>query len=278
MKQIVSVDWLAENIGNENIQIIDCRFELGKPDHGLNCYIEEHIPGALYFDLERDMSGKKEEHGGRHPLPNIDEFAEKLSAAGIDHQVTVVAYDDQGGAMASRLWWLLTYLGHQKVYIVDGGFSHWKKQGNAVTNEMPSITRKSFVPTVQEHLVVTMEDVRQKLNDPNTVLIDARETKRYVGEEEHIDPIAGHIPGALNFFWKEGLNDSGLWKNEGEQKERFHLLGNDDKVKIVYCGSGVTACPVILSLYQAGYNQVKLYAGSWSDWCSYKENPVAKEQ
>ncbi|HDR4438026.1 sulfurtransferase [Bacillus thuringiensis serovar brasilensis] len=275
---IVTVEWLREHIEDENVRIIDCRFDLANPNWGREKYEEEHIPYALYFDLNVDLSSPVTEHGGRHPLPNVEEFADKLSQAGIDEHMTVIAYDSKAGANASRLWWLLNYIGHEKVYILDGGFPAWKENGLPITPEIPVVIRKTFKANIQDHMLVTMETVRENIDAGKDVtLIDSREPKRYAGVEELVDPKAGHIPTAVNYFWKDGMLQSGQFKNEAQQQERFQNLSKD-KETIVYCGSGVTACPNIVALKLAGFQNVKLYAGSWSDWISYPENQIAKEE
>jgi len=277
--QLVSMEWLAEHLGEENVRVVDCRFVLGNPQAGFAAYVEGHLPGAFYLDLEQDLSGKKSTHGGRHPLPDLAELAEKLGAAGIDRSVKVVCYDDQGGAMASRCWWLLKYMGHDDVALLEGGYSLWLEQGRPVTTEVPSAEPRVFPVEVRLEMIVSMSEVKSRLHSEDTVLIDAREEPRYLGIHEPIDKVAGHIPGAHNAFWKEGLTEQGTIKRADEQKARFeHLPGlaaDKDKEVIVYCGSGVTACPNVLALTEAGYRNVKLYLGSWSDWSSYEDNPVA---
>ncbi|HDR7792641.1 TPA: sulfurtransferase [Bacillus luti] len=275
---IVTVEWLREHMEDENVRIIDCRFDLANPNWGKEKYEEEHIPHALYFNLNVDLSNPVTEHGGRHPLPNIEEFTDKLSKAGIDEQTTVIAYDSQAGAMASRLWWLLSYVGHEKVYILDGGLPAWKESGLRTTDEIPVISKKVFKASVQDNMVVTMEMVRENIHaGADITLIDSREPKRYAGAEELVDSKAGHIPTAVNYFWKDGILESGQFKNEAGQRERFKNLSKD-KETVVYCGSGVTACPNIVALKLAGFQNVKLYTGSWSDWISYPENQIEKEE
>ncbi|WP_248929172.1 sulfurtransferase [Paenibacillus hamazuiensis] len=274
MKHIVSQEWLFERGTDDHTVIVDCRFVLGNPDAGRRSYEEDHIPGAVYFDLEEDLSSPIKEHGGRHPLPDWDAFAKRLGEAGIGNESTVIAYDDQGGAMASRFWWMLKYLGHDRAYVLDGGYTKWKEAGYPVTEEPAAAHEASFIPHPQPHMLVGMEEVKQRIGRPETVLIDSRESKRYEGLEEPIDKVAGHIPGARNHFWKDSLNGQGGWKTAEEQRERFAGLPRDQEI-IVYCGSGVTACPNVLALTEAGFTNVKLYAGSWSDWISYEENPIA---
>ncbi len=275
MNSIITKKWLLARLYDPNLVILDCRFHLNDPKAGVKSYEEAHIPGALFFDLERELSGPKFKHGGRHPLPPIEQFVSKLGLAGIDDSVHVIAYDDQGGAMASRLWWLLQYVGHSKVSIMEEGFTSWKEAGFPITNAKPQVTiPRQFTPAIQNQMLVTMDEVKQVMKDPNVILIDSREKIRYLGEHEPIDPVAGHIPGALNLDWKLNLDSTGKWLNNEQLRNRFVKL-DTNKDLIVYCGSGVTACPNILALRQAGFVRIKLYAGSWSDWISYPDNPVA---
>ncbi|SDD16450.1 thiosulfate/3-mercaptopyruvate sulfurtransferase [Paenibacillus sp. UNCCL117] len=274
MSHVVSQEWLFEHGTDDHIVIVDCRFALGNPTSGRKDYEADHIPGAFYLDLEEDLSAPKAAHGGRHPLPDVEKLAAKLGAIGVDAGAFVVAYDDQGGAMASRLWWLLAYMGHERAAILDGGYTRWKEAGYPVTDEPPVERAAEFRPRLRPELVLSMDDVKQRLGRPGTVLIDSREPRRYAGLEEAIDPVAGHIPGAKNRFWKDGLTEGGLWRPAAEQADRFADLKEAEEI-VVYCGSGVTACPNVLALQQAGFGNVKLYAGSWSDWVSYSENPVA---
>lgn len=275
MEAIVSMKWLLARLYEPDIVIVDCRFALGDPEAGQRAYREERIPGAYYMDLERDLSAPKGEHGGRHPLPDAASLAGVFGRAGIDGSVRVVAYDDQGGAMASRLWWLLQYLGHERVYVLDQGYSAWKAAGFPVVSAEPDVkVPRRFEPHIRPELLADMEEVRGKLGREDVVLIDSREAPRYLGRQEPIDPVAGHIPGAVNRFWKDALTPEGGWRPAERQQERFADIPEDREI-IVYCGSGVTACPNVLALREAGYRNVKLYAGSWSDWISYEGNPIA---
>lgn len=259
-----------------DVVIVDCRFQLGQPDAGRTAYEEGHIPGAIYLDLEKDLSGELGEHGGRHPLPDAATLAARFGRAGIGNDSRVVAYDDQGGAMASRLWWLLRYLGHTNVSVLDGGYSAWQKAGCPVSAEHKVIIPSTFHATVQHNMLVEVDEVRESLGSEGIVLIDSREAPRYRGEVEPIDRVAGHIPGARNLFWADVRRADGTWKDADEQRQRFADAGlsQDDEI-VVYCGSGVTATPNVLALQEAGFSSVKLYAGSWSDWISYGENPIA---
>lgn len=275
--RIVNMDWIRDHLHKPNVVIADCRFILGQPEAGQQAYEREHIPTTSYFDLEKDLSAPIVQHGGRHPLPVISKFVQVLEAAGIDNSTHVIAYDDQDGSMAARLWWLLTYLGHQNVSVMDGNYSDWKKAGYPITNEHYQPKPATFVPNVQSQMVVSMEEVKQKLTQTDTVIIDSREEKRYLGEFEPLDPVAGHIPNAIHSFWKEVKDEKGKYKSPDQLRNHFDSLPPTDEI-IVYCGSGVTATPNVLALQEAGASNVKLYIGSWSDWISYPENPVAKEK
>ncbi|MEG5042589.1 MULTISPECIES: sulfurtransferase [unclassified Microcoleus] len=267
---IVSPEWLATNTDNPQVVIIDCRFSLADPELGQKQYQESHIPGAFYLDLNRDLASSVGKHGGRHPLPNIEELAEKLSAIGINSPETlVVAYDDSRLAFAARLWWLLRYMGHSKVALLDGGFSGWKAAGYPVTNIWPEPREGKFVTHLQQDLAVDIEAVKERKDLPGKVLVDSRESERYEGLREPIDPIAGHIPGAVNYPWQGVTDETGKVRSASEQKQRWTELEKAEEI-IVYCGSGVTACVNLLSLEIAGIPDAKLYVGSWSDWCSYQ--------
>lgn len=272
MKNVVEMEWLSGHLEDPNVRIVDCRFQLGAPHEGFNAYLEDHIPGAFYFDLEKDLSSKVKEHGGRHPLPDIEELASKLSAAGIDQHVTVVAYDDQGGPFASRMWWLLKYLGHSKTFVLNGTYSQWKEKDHDVTDKIPQISTHNFKINIQPSLLIERNELMEKVNSTNEdyILLDSREEKRYLGIEEPVDKVAGHIPNARHFFWKDALTLNQKWKTVEEQSSRLKGLDKEKEI-IVYCGSGVTACPNVLTLKEADFPNVRLYVGSWSDWITYED-------
>ncbi|WP_340399024.1 sulfurtransferase [Paenibacillus sp. FSL H8-0079] len=274
MKNIVSMRWLLARMYEPDVVIADCRFLLGQPEAGRQAYEAGHIPGAVYLDLEKDLSSPLSTHGGRHPLPDPAVLASRLSKAGIGSNSRIVAYDDQGGMNASRLWWLLRYIGHEQVYIMDEGFSAWKNAKFPVTTDVPVQIPSSFEVNVQPAMLASVEDVQQASASGSAVLIDSRDARRYAGLEEPIDAKAGHIPGALNYFWKDVLDWDGRWTGTEVLEERFSKLDKDCAI-IVYCGSGVSACPNVIALEEAGFSNVKLYSGSWSDWISYEENQVA---
>jgi thiosulfate/3-mercaptopyruvate sulfurtransferase len=257
------------NLDRPDLMVIDCRFQLNDPDLGYQQYLANHIENAVYLDLDRDLSAPIAPHGGRHPLPNPQTIAAKLSSLGvISGQTHVIAYDASRFAFASRLWWLLRYLGHERVSILDGGWQNWLNAGYPVSNQIPVPKTGSFLPQVQQDWVVTIEEVKRQKEQGGVVLIDARESDRYRGEREPIDPIAGHIEGALNYPWLEVTDSQGFSQPQDLQTQRWQERQGDREI-ILYCGSGVTACVNIFSLTLAGYENVKLYSGGWSDWCSY---------
>lgn len=276
MQYYADSNWLKEHLEDSNIRVIDCRFQLGNPDAGRVQYEHGHITGAVYFDLEKDLSGAVGKHGGRHPLPDFSQLKARLEELGINNDMTLVAYDSKEGAFASRFWWLLKYLGHDHVYILNGGFEAWTKAGNPVNNQIPQYSRSEFIISENKEMLASYEEVKDiALNgNKSAILIDSRENKRFLGIEEPIDRIAGHIPTAINKPWMEGL-ENGYLKSKQQQAERFADLDKEQPV-IVYCGSGVTATPNFIALKEAGFKNVRLYAGSYSDWVSYHYNPVGK--
>lgn len=267
---VVSNKWLYENLNDPDIAIFDCRFSLADPQSGKQQYQTSHIPGSYYLDLNQDLSSSVLLHGGRHPLPNIEEFADKLSAMGINSgQTFVIAYDDSRLAFASRLWWLLRYLGHTKVAVLDGGFNGWIASKYPVTDIIPAQRNGKFIPQPQTQMIVDRETVKNRKDSSQTALIDSRENDRYQGIREPIDKIAGHIQSAINYPWKEVTDSHGYLLPQQQQINRWQQLENKQEI-MVYCGSGVTACVNLLSLELAGINKAKLYPGSWSDWISYQ--------
>jgi thiosulfate/3-mercaptopyruvate sulfurtransferase len=279
MTHLISVNRLKNRLENKqhNTTIIDVRFQLNDPDAGRKAYLKSHLPGAVYLDLNKDLSSKKAKHGGNHPLPDGEMFAKKIGHLGIDHDSTVVIYDESNDMFAARLWWLLNYMGLEKVYILDGGYDQWIKAGNEVTDEVPRLEVKAFTPVYREDQIADMEEVKEKVANQTAILIDSRAKDRYLGKTEPMYAKAGHIPGAKNYFWQDVLNKDGLWKKEDALASHFASLPKDQEI-IVSCGSGVSACPNVLALKTAGYENVKLYPGSYSDWISYEENKVEKRE
>ena len=269
----VNCQWLAENLNHPQVVIVDCRFQLASPTWGYDQYCLAHIPGAYYLDLDRDLSSPIKLHGGRHPLPNLDQFATKLASFGIVQSETlVVAYDDSRFAFASRLWWLLRYLGHDRIVLLDGGWNAWQGGAYPTTQDIPLPRQGSFIPQSQADWIVDLETVKSRKDLSGVVLVDSRDSDRYEGKREPIDPIAGHIPGAVNSPWKQVSEPEGYLHSPKEQAKLWSSYRQAEEI-IVYCGSGVTACVNLLSLQMAGVDNAKLYPGGWSDWCSDVNHP-----
>lgn len=278
MSYFVTNEWLLQRQQAQGkLVIVDTRYDLMDADTGELAYMAGHIPGAYYASLSHDLSGSKRPDGvgGRHPLPEPEKVASFFASLGITPQTTVVAYDDQGGAMASRLRWLLLWIGFEgEVYVLEGGYSGWVAAGLPTSVERPPLLDEGFLPVkLQDNMLVTQDDVKQAIQRGDSVIIDSRDGARYRGEVEPIDRAAGHIPTAINHFWQEGKAADGIWKSAEQQAERFAGIDKDASI-IVYCGSGVTATPNVFALQEAGYRNVRLYAGSWSEWSASPDNPV----
>ena len=276
---LISTEELAEQLDGPNLVVVDCRFSLAETEAGRKAYKEGHIPGAFYAHLDDDLSGPVEPgKTGRHPLPDLDALVDTFSQWGIGPGTQVVAYDDLSGAIAARLWWMLEWLGHESVAVLDGGWPKWKKEGRPVSTEPPKPDPKKFSPQIREELLVDAEFVDRIRQEPGFRLVDSRTPERYRGEEEPIDPVAGRIAGAINAPHTENVDLEGDWLSSEELSDRFKkLLGEVEPGKAVfYCGSGVTACRNILAVKHSGMGDVKLYAGSWSDWITNEERAVEK--
>lgn len=258
----------ASELGMETeVVIVDCRFDLAAPGEGRAQYLAGHIPGAVHLDLERDLSGPVQAHGGRHPLPDPGEFADRLAACGIGPEVAVVAYDDSRLAFAARLWWMMRSLGYRSPRLLNGGYRAWLAGGGA-TEQGDSIAMPVTAPAeVRFRGVCDLKGLR-KVQAAGAILVDSREERRYQGLEEPIDPVAGHIPGAVNHPWQGVTRDDGRVRSEAELRAHWGDTLDADAL-VVYCGSGVTACVNLFSLSLLGREDATLYAGSWSDWCSY---------
>jgi len=263
----VTPNWLSAHLDHPQVVVIDCRFSLASPTAGAEHYMASHIPGAHYLDLNQDLSSPVQRHGGRHPLPNPEAFTAKLSTLGIDSNRLVVVYDDQRLAFAARLWWLLRYYGHDQVVVLDGGLSRWQAEDYAVTAEISQPTPRQFLSQIRTDWIIEIEAIKAATPASPLLLVDSREAERYRGEQEPIDPVAGHIPGAINYPWQGVTNAEGRLYSPEHQRQRWAELPSGQPV--VYCGSGVTACVNLLSLAIAGREPAQLYPGSWSDWCSY---------
>ena len=266
---IISVEDLFSHLNDAHWVVVDCRFSLADTGRGRTAYLASHIPGAVYAHLDYDLSGRIiPGKTGRHPLPSVEQWVDTLSGWGISKKSQVVAYDDLGGGIAARLWWMLRWVGHENVAVLDGGWSAWEALNYPVHQGQEHNPRSSFELVDPPLATVSADDVEQIRTDPDFRLLDARAAERYRGEFEPIDPVAGHIPGALSAPFKENLDSRGYFLSPEQLRQRFNAtLGTTPAGQVVnYCGSGVTACHNVLALYHAGLGMTRLYPGSWSEW------------
>lgn len=273
---LVSVDVLAARLDDPEWIVFDCRHDLADPDKGERVYRESHVPRARFAHLDRDLSGAKTGGNGRHPLPDPAAFAAWLGSQGVDATKQVVAYDDAGGAFAARLWWMLRWMGHRSVAVLNGGWSAWLAASQPQTEALPVIAPAHFKGEPDASMIVEAAALEMQLASPDLRLIDARSPDRFRGENETIDPVAGHIPGARNRFFKDNLDAEGRFKPAGELREAFDFVaaGRPASEIVSQCGSGVTACHNLLALEIAGLTGARLYPGSWSEWCSDPRRPI----
>lgn len=267
---------LTQHLHDPDWVIFDCRFDLADPDFGFDAYSRGHLPGAFYLDLDDDLSGARTGSNGRHPLPDPAQLAARLAACGVGNQTQVVAYDDAGGMFAARLWWLLRWIGHHRVAVLDGGIQAWGRAAQALTTEQPEVHANTYLLSLQP-LRVDADHVLAHLGKPDMLLIDARSPDRFRGENETLDPVGGHIPGAINRFFRDNLGSDGCFKQASVLREEYGTLlkGHDAHRVVMQCGSGVTACHNLLAMEAAGLPGAHLYAGSWSEWCANPKRPVA---
>lgn len=266
---IISVEDLHRHLPDSDWQVVDCRFQLDDTEAGRRAYQAGHIPGALYAHLDDDLSGPIiPQQTGRHPLPSVAEAAALFSRLGIDEQVQVVVYDDKGGAIAARLWWMLRWLGHEAAAVLDGGLSAWTTQGLPLENAVPEVQPRTFVARERSDWVLDADEVDAIRQKDDWALIDSRTPERYRGEHEPIDPVAGHIPGAQNAPHPETVGPQGTYRTANELRAHFQKIAGERPAErtAFYCGSGVTACRNILAYKAAGLGDARLYAGSWSEW------------
>jgi thiosulfate/3-mercaptopyruvate sulfurtransferase len=277
---LIDVETLAALAGPA--VLLDCRFDLNDPGAGRRAYAAGHIPGARYADLNQDLSSPVTPTSGRHPLPEPQALAGFFAACGIGDQTQVIAYDEANGSYAARAWWLLNWLGHADVAVLDGGFKAWAAAGAPLEAGDPPPARGDARPTFTVHLrpqtVLTAADVQRALHDTQRLLVDARAAERFAGTVEPLDRVAGHVPGAVNHPFTANLREDGRFLPAGELRRRWlmRLSGTEPADAILMCGSGVTACHNILAMTSAGLPGGKLFAGSWSEWIRDPERPVAR--
>ena len=273
---LVSVTELVAHLDDPHWLVFDCRHDLADTETGRRAYSQSHIPGARFVHLDDDLSQPKTGTNGRHPLPEPGKFCARLAALGMRADTQVVAYDSSGGFYAARLWWMLRWLGHDRAAVLDGGWDAWLKAAAPVSAQLPIVNAGMFKGAARD-IAVDAQFILDRLGQPHNVVIDARSADRFRGENESLDPVGGHIPGALNRFFKNNLAADGRFKPADELREEFaDLLGAVEPAQVVHqCGSGVTACHNLLAMEIAGLNGSKLYPGSWSEWCSNPQRPVA---
>ena len=272
IQPLISVTALAEQLADDDLRIVDTRWYLADPTEGRSEYGRHHIPGAIFLDLDHDLCGP--EGPGRHPLPDPNVFSQLLGARGIGNQHRVVVYDDSAGSVAARLWWMLRHLGHDRVQVLDGGYSAWWKADLPTSAGTPSWDPEVFVGKERRDDMITRSQLADRLG--SVLLLDARAPERYEGREDPVDPVAGHIPTAISAPYAENTALDGRLLTPNELRARFTALGlGGDRSVVTYCGSGVTACSNVLAAVVAGLPQPLLYPGSWSDWCTTPGMPVA---
>ena len=274
---IIATDILAARLGSDWV-IVDCRFDLHNEQWGREQYLASHIPGAVYASLNHDMAGPKTGSNGRHPLPSIDALSATLGRLGIAGHTQVVAYDQDSGMYASRLWWLLRYAGHDAVAVLDGGWAKWIHEGRPTRSGEETHTPVTFVASPRPEMRVEVDEVTAHLGNPETLLVDARAPERYEGHTEPIDRVPGHIPGAVNRYYRLNAGDDFTLLPPQQLRDEFlKVLGSHEPSQaVMYCGSGVTACHNLLAMTHAGLPGARLYAGSWSEWSADPARPVEK--
>ena len=255
--------------------LLDCSFDLADPADGERAYAEGHLPGARYAHLDRDLSAPKTGRNGRHPLRDRAAYAAWIGSVGITPTTPVVAYDRQGSMFAVRAWWVLRWLGHDEVAVLDGGLPAWQATGGALSTETPAVPPAAPYPDLPPAMPrIDAAQLQQRLRE--VLILDARAPERYRGDVEPLDAVAGHIPGAVNRFFKDNLQPDGRFKPADELKREFDALLTDERQVVHSCGSGVTACHNLLAMEVAGFGRSRLYAGSWSEWCSDPSRPMVQ--
>ncbi|MBI3715142.1 MAG: sulfurtransferase [Betaproteobacteria bacterium] len=275
---LISTEQLATHLNDPAWVVFDCRHDLMDLAKGERVYREGHIPGAHFAHLDTDLSGEKTGSNGRHPLPAPAAFVAFLARNGVGSATHIVAYDDAGGPYAARLWWLARWVGLRDVVLLDGGINKWLAEGRALSRDVPVSIPAPLRGQADPLMVMAAPELLARLNDSETTLIDARAPERYRGDVEPIDPVAGHIPGAMNHFFKDNLGADGTFLPQPALRERFHaLMKSGSPQQVVHqCGSGVTACANLFAMELAGLAGSKLYAGSWSEWIADPARPVRK--
>ena len=277
---LIETETLASHLNDPTYAIVDCRFSLDDTAWGERQWAERHIPGAVYAHLDRDLSGETTGINGRHPLPDVATMTETFGRFGISAGVQVVAYDQDSNAYASRFWWLLRWLGHDHVAVLNGGFEKWIDEKRVTAAGLQARAAREFVGVPRARAVVEVDEVAALVGPAGWRLVDARAPERFRGEVETIDRVAGHIPGATNYFFKRNLDEGGRFRTPEELRAQLReALGGVGSDRVVcYCGSGVTACHNLLALEHAGLRGARLFPGSWSEWSADPARPVEIEK
>jgi thiosulfate/3-mercaptopyruvate sulfurtransferase len=275
-KILVSAQELATHLGDPGWVVFDTRHDLGDPAKGSRAYAAGHIPGAYFLHMDDDLAGPRSGSNGRHPLPDPQAFAARINARGVTPDTHVVVYDDMGGNFAVRLWWMLRWLGHDRVALLDGGFPAWQQAGLPITADVPAPRQGRFAPKPHLGWTVDAPFLERFHADASIRLVDARAAERFAGLQEPLDPVAGHIPGALNRFWQANLTPEGRFKAPEALRGEYDALlaGAAPSQSVHMCGSGVTACHNIFAMELAGLSGARLYPGSWSEWCADRSRPM----
>ena len=273
----ISASELHQNLDDPNLVIVDCRFSLDDTELGRSLYYESHIPGAYYAHVDAELSSEIiPGTSGRHPLPDPADFARLCDSWGVTPESQIVAYDDAGGKIAGRLWWLMRWFGHNQVAVLDQGIQDWKAAGFETTAEVPAKKEGNFIPDMQSELAFKPEDIIDNFDTKRFLLVDSRTTERYAGINEPIDPIAGHIPDAVNRPFPENLTEDLRILPPEQLRKRFEDLLSDrtpDEI-VFYCGSGITGAHNVLAFLHAGLGEARLYPGSWSEWIADPQRPI----
>jgi thiosulfate/3-mercaptopyruvate sulfurtransferase len=277
-RQLIEVAELKLSVGSKQCRVIDCRFDLMRPEKGRTEYLAGHIPGAVYADLDRDLAAPVTADSGRHPLPDPADFKTTLEGWGIDADTQVIAYDYASGALAARLWWMLRWIGHPQVAVLNGGLQAWCANDGELETAAPDYPATEFSASPDHGRVTTTDEISSTISEGRDLhLVDARDRPRYAGQAEPIDTVAGHVPGAMNLPFSESINADGSWKSPDELRQLWvGLLGSASPPPFsVMCGSGVTACHLVLAADIAGLDEPRVYIGSWSEWIRDASRPVA---
>lgn len=274
MEPLIGASELLARLGDPHLRVLDARFELLDPPAGERLYRSGHVPGATFLDLDRHLAAPPGPHGGRHPLPDMDEFARTMAEQGVGDGHEVVVYDQGGTFFAARAWWLLRYAGHDAVRVLDGGWAAYLAAGGPVTRELPEPRPAEFRVRLRTAMAAGRDEIAAHLDDPAWCLVDVRAPERYRGETEPIDPVAGHIPSAVNRPYAATMDADGRFLTPDALRRHYRGVA-DHATVVAYCGSGVSAAHGVLAMEVAGRAGARLYPGSWSDWCSYDELPVA---